>query len=413
MAQSEPCIRYALLAIGNLCESTTGSMRDIRSSSGTTSRQHIPLGHYNKAVDLLVKRMSEPSYTNEIGLVACILFICIEFLRGEHFTALVHFTNGLKMIAASERARSPSSNGSAEHSMVEDTLAPMFVRMMAIPIMNGIPTQLVVDYPPTLRSTPFTSIREAQIEMHKIRNKTMQFTNDMLASIPAEGIIPDFEYETQSYVLNAHESWLAAFEAFEHKATLSREELITAHSLKASYHCTFVFALCAPSGTQTSFDMHLDIFKAVLHHAEMYLDMKSSTTSSLPGANFTFDIEILPFICFTAQYCREPITRRHAISLLERKSPREGLYDSEPNIPVMKRLVEIEEEQVDPMTGWPVERTRIWINVINGDMDEHGRFSAIFARGFWGDGKGLPKIEDGVVLSRDNGDRLWKEWFVI
>ena len=48
------------------------------SKSGTTL-----LFHCIKAVKYLVSRMAEPSYSPELSLVACLLFICIEFLRGD------------------------------------------------------------------------------------------------------------------------------------------------------------------------------------------------------------------------------------------------------------------------------------------------------------------------------------------
>jgi hypothetical protein len=49
----------------------------------------------------------------------------------------------------------------------------------------------------------------------------------------------------------------------------------------------------------------------------------------------------------------------------------------------MQRVIEMEEEEVDPVTGWPVERKRFWSCVINADMDRNGGFWAFFTPAAW------------------------------
>jgi hypothetical protein len=64
-------------------------------------------------------------------------------------------------------------------------------------------------------------------------------------------------------------------------------------------------------------------------------------------------------------------------------------------------MVEVEESEVDPATGWPVDRTRVGV-LIDGNMDGNGRFSAAF-------NNTVPP--QNYSLSRD--ERVMVEWFVL
>ncbi|KAF2179900.1 hypothetical protein K469DRAFT_594385, partial [Zopfia rhizophila CBS 207.26] len=101
---SELCVWYALIALGYLTKTKTGSLKDARSGFVAASKQKTLLFHYNKAVKFLVQRISELFYSPEIGLISCILFICIEFLRGNYDTAFAHFNSGLNIISVYKRS---------------------------------------------------------------------------------------------------------------------------------------------------------------------------------------------------------------------------------------------------------------------------------------------------------------------
>jgi hypothetical protein len=90
--------------------------------------------------------------------------------------------------------------------------------------------------------------------------------------------------------------------------------------------------------------------------------------------------------------------------------PREGLWDAEQHLAVANRVIEIEEKEVDPDTGWPVENARLWCAVIDGDMDQNGGFWVIFALANW--------VQAGSQLERGDKERRrldaqWEEWFVL
>lgn len=417
MAQSEPCVRHALIALGYLNKTETGSLKDARSGLMAAPERKTLLFHYNKAVNSLVQRISEPSYSPEIGLVSCILFVCIEFLRGNYDTAFAHFYSGLKIISAFKRSQISSAIQSPGPSLIEELLIPIFTRLVTTAIIYGVPTELILHacyYPRELQERPFTSVLEAQTSIHKIRNLSMMFVRNIGPKLMNPSLLMEKDLQHQKDILEYHRAWLHALEELERKTTLSKEDAITANSLKASHYCSYIFTACGTSASEMVFDQHLDGFKALINHARITLDsMGRSTSSSSPAANFTFEVSIIPFLYFTACHCRCPVTRREAVSLLKRNPPREGLWDAQQHAAIANRIIEIEENELDPITGWPVERTRIWSTIINGNMDANGRFPAYFAVGIWGEGRGVPPLPEGMVLSGSPEGRMWREWFVL
>ncbi|KAF2185235.1 hypothetical protein K469DRAFT_726791 [Zopfia rhizophila CBS 207.26] len=363
MAQSEPCVRHALIALGYLNKTETGSLKDARSGFMAASEQKTLLFHYNKAVNSL------------IGLVSCILFICIEFLRGNYDTAFTYFNSDLKIISAFKRSQIPS------------------------PVKSLGPKQVLHTsyYLLEIQGRPFTSVLEAQSSIYNIRNMAMIFIRNIGLKLLNLRLITEEDLQHQKDILESHRAWFRALEELERKTTLSKEDAITANSLKANYYCTYIFTACATHTNQIAYDQHLDGFKALINHTRIVLDSIGSTSSSSPAVNFTFEIGVILYLYFAASCCRCSVTRREAISLLERNPPREGLWDAQQHVAVTNRIIEIEESELDPVTGWLVERTRIWSTIINGDMDGNGRFQVYFAVGLWGEGRG----------------RMWREWFVL
>jgi hypothetical protein len=416
MAQSELCIQHALIALGYLNKIETGSLKDARFSFLAASEQKTLLFHYNKAVECLVKRISQPSYSPEIGLVSCMLFICIEFLRGNFETAMAHFNSGLNIMSALKRTQIPSSAQRIRFSMIEELIKPMFIRMIATGVIYGLATEQVLrtfDNPLEIQERPFVSVIEAQSSLHRIHNTVMIYIRNTGFKLLEQKPFTPEDLQHQKFILDSYYAWFRALEELERGKILSKEDMLAASSLKAAYYCMYIIVACARDTNQSIFDQHLQRFKAVIHHARSVLDSIGDNTHRSPGANFTFEISIIPFLYLTACRCRCPVTRREAISLLERNPPREGLWDAQQHAVVAKRIIEIEESELDPVTGWPVERTRIWSTIVNGNMDGNGRFAVYFAVGLWGEGRGVPPLPPQMVLSGCPNGRMWKEWIVL
>lgn len=97
MARSEASIYHALVTLGYLAKTEPGTLK--HAHARLKQQDPVLTLHYSRAVSSLVKRMAEQSCAIEVGLVACLLFVCIEFMRGNFMTAFTHLHSGLKILS--------------------------------------------------------------------------------------------------------------------------------------------------------------------------------------------------------------------------------------------------------------------------------------------------------------------------
>lgn len=399
-AYSEPSVRHALIALGYLHSTEDGSMKHARSKFAGQCESGILLRHYNKSVRCLVDRMSDATYTPEIGLVTCLLFVCMDFLRGNYVSAFTHLTSGLKLISTpfhperhdspvmtpSERFKTgPTTSNHRMSALLKDEIVPLFVRSMTSAMMYGV---AVEDFMPIEKPNKeyyqhlrINSIRELELSAHDLRNQSLLFLRHIGRKLY---FLPETEFSEidtleQENMLVCQRAWLNAMNRFKERCKLSATEELVISTTLAHWHCTNIWTACILTTKQTAFDNHLPAFQIILHHCRHVLGSMEHCLE-VKAARFSFEISVIPALYFVGQRCRCPATRREALSLLNRNPPREGLWDAKQHAIVVKRLIEIEEEELDPTTGWPVGRTRLWSSVIDANMDQRGGFWAYFMR---------------------------------
>jgi hypothetical protein len=399
MAFAEPPVRHALIALGYLHSTEPGSMSHARSRFAGQQESGILLHHYNESIRGVLDRMSEPSYTPEVGLVTCLLFVCMEYLRGNHHTAFRHLTSGMKMIFDVEENKRRDSAVSSPmdipesadvtttartSALIETELKPLFMRAMASAMMYGATYQLDIPPPRKQPRLRFQNIRDAQILAHELRNQSILHIFDTSRRhfySPDQPFTAE-ELEKHDLLISCQNDWYSALGIYRDEHQLSEANELAVSALLMHHHATHIWALCSLEVNETLFDAHLEDFKTILHHAEHILD-SMDLQAAQPAARFTFEISLMPSLYFVATRCRCPNARRKAIALLARKPPREGLWDAEQHFMVAQRAIELEEKEVDPKTGWPVERARFWSCVIEAGMNHKGGFWAAFMPVIW------------------------------
>ncbi|RAR10545.1 c6 zinc finger domain-containing protein [Stemphylium lycopersici] len=393
MAHSEPAVRNAMITLAHLNKSQCGSL-----AATSTAHQSAQFWtYYNKAVRALIDRMAESSYIPEVGLVTCILFACVEFLRVDTQNAITHTKNGLRIVAelrenhgakAAMQREDARNSMSGPLAMIEKTLVPIFTQGLISALLCGVDTDTQFAFmsalPQQVHAQDFAHLSDARIAFWDLRNASILLARDMAIKM-FEAIQPSQEdLERQRHVLACHHMWWKAMKRFEESQEMSQEERLDVSALKVGYYSTYTASACVNDARQMSFDAYLSDFKALLLHAKALvnaLDLARTShtidTSSRAAANFTFDSSLIPPVYYTALRCRCPTTRREAIALLSYDLPREGLWDSEQSRIVAERVIEIEETEVDEK-GWPVERVRLWSGAVTVDPDNDKRFNADF-----------------------------------
>jgi hypothetical protein len=411
MAFSEPAVRHALIALGYLHSTETGSMRHARLKFAGQQESALLLRHYNKSIRALIDRMGNTTCTPEVELVTCLLFLCMEFLRGNHHTAFRHLINGQKIIMdLQEKKRRDSVTSlpfeSAESRsttatscmtfLIEDQLKPMFARALASAMIYGADCQLPVPALRDLTGIRFQNMREAQLSAHELRNQSIYHIYVMVRKLFYSPEIPFTAEELlqNELLLSCQSSWYSALQRYRNEHQLSGADELVVSAMLMHHHITNIWTNCCSNIDETLFDDHLESFKTILHHAELVLN-SMDLNAAQPAAKFTFEISVIPSLYFVATRCRCPTTRRKAVALLARNPPREGLWDAEQHFTVARRAIELEEQELDPTTGWPVGKARLWSAVIAAGMDQKGGYWASFQPVPWVHQKtpaGNPKI---------------------
>lgn len=152
MSYVEPTIRHAIIALGAYHEQReVGSKRMLPLMNHSLAAE--PLGvsmplpknrppdenplaitQYNKAIMHLSKRLQTEG-SIEVALLACILFVCVEFLRGDPSPAVNHFKSGMG-IAMSSIQKKIAANDAVSHRIKEQIL-PFFNRIELLSTLFG------------------------------------------------------------------------------------------------------------------------------------------------------------------------------------------------------------------------------------------------------------------------------------
>jgi hypothetical protein len=246
-----------------------GSLKHAR--SGLASSDRTFLVHYNKAVRCLVDRLEDASYLPQVGLVTTLLFVCIEFLRGNHYTAFTHLKGGLKIISAWTKTRGllnelhgtpPSSMASMSIStgvdltVMEENVTQLFARTMAPAALFNISVEEFLPRSrPSFQFGHFSSIIDAQSIGNELNNRAILYIIMMSTKIMAHEPITAEDVQHQAQFLEECHSWFQALRLLE--SNLSGPDSVAASSLKVGYYGIYIGVACILDVSQVSYDTHL------------------------------------------------------------------------------------------------------------------------------------------------------------
>ncbi|RMZ75436.1 hypothetical protein DV737_g5304, partial [Chaetothyriales sp. CBS 132003] len=123
MAQHQSAVKHALVALGTLHERFV-TTKDA-SHQGLTSE--YALQHYSNAIkEVIAMRDTKREDAAEIALASCILFFCLESLRGYFQSAITHVLSGIRIINDVQKSSGPGGH----HAYIPQTiLRGLFLQM--------------------------------------------------------------------------------------------------------------------------------------------------------------------------------------------------------------------------------------------------------------------------------------------
>ncbi|CAD0082891.1 unnamed protein product [Aureobasidium vineae] len=135
------------------------------------------------------------------------------------------------------------------------------------------------------------------------------------------------------------------------------EDNKTEKALRVQHTATFIWLARCTEVEESGFDLYLPEFASIVKWSRflttpkqepkehcLHSRLASLSVSSVP--RFSLNMNYIPPLYLVAIKCRDPITRREAISILEETNGREGLWDARLHAKAARRLVEVEESGV-------------------------------------------------------------------
>ncbi|KAH7026730.1 C6 zinc finger domain-containing protein [Microdochium trichocladiopsis] len=343
LAMNEAAVMHGIHAISLLYEGFEPSWKD------SLCEEEV-LRHYNHAL-----RLVATSKPQEFAvLVASVLFICIEFLRGNTAAAITHCRHGI-LLARTCRAPDSAAADVLQHL----SIFPHFFSSGEFPSLSSRPQE-----------SRFESLAAAATAMDKLLAQAIGLVRSLDAyRLGADDlIIPPDVWNMQQAVLRDLMVWKIAFEALP----VDTAAADTARSLlRMRFLVGWVWTSIAPHREETASDWFHAEFAEIVRLAKI-IHQQASTTK------FTFSMGTAPLLHFAVIKCRHLATRLEALKVLrDLANVRESLWDAETMYAIGKCIVEHEHgilvDEGLPMTDaeLPDDRSRIRDSYVEDEVFEH------------------------------------------
>ncbi|KAJ4011512.1 hypothetical protein NW752_008515 [Fusarium irregulare] len=380
MTHAEPAARHAVLAISQLFE-------DFEYSNPETDR--FAIMHYNKAIHQLVQG---PPASVDTVLLVCILFICVEFLRGNRAAAITHARHGLHLL------NSAGHNSRLTNTYHQISVLPTFLMDESV----GCPLE---------KSTKeggdfiFSSTNEAQHAMDDLcfrGVRVIRAGSPYRLETPFEDP-PQEVYDAQANVLRDLASWKKAFDKLQCTRPPAVREDSAALALMARHYSIRMFVRECLIKDEMCFDDNKDEFLATLTWARKTAEILE--TQRKRPTRFIFETGFNTMLHVMVYKCRYLPLRLEGLALMRRlSSERESLWDTTVVYSLSRRIVEVE-HGID----------------LSGDYDANDATlppssKRIKGFSFWGKREALVwdassrKTIDFIMESPDGGCMLRNEW---
>lgn len=363
LSQRQPAIRHALIAVSSAYEqaqANTGSSQPTDSAS--------ILRHYNKSIHHLCQQNLGTPQSVLIYLSTCLLFTCLEFIRGDSRTAMSHVVSGLNILHTFEKNFDHTPNHlQPDIQIIHDDLAPIFCRL-------SIFSNIIGEVTPTIHLkstdvddfTSFDSLSEARDGLTDLMNDGIRFVWSITPT-KYTGIISTAEIIQQVRLELRAAKWWQRFSLTRSKlrdqASSDASQLSNLAEglaiLEAHFYMVQSFMAVLTASNECAWDPLFPEFDKMVSLAGYVISKRNDRCRNHPDEAFTFEAELVSPLYLTALKCRHPRIRRQAIVLMEELCRREGMLDSRRAGRVARAIIKIEEAGMRDEDGVPPAERRI------------------------------------------------------
>jgi hypothetical protein len=347
----EPVVRSALIALASV-------HRNYATKEAPGDGFTDPLKEYNKAIRRLQKYInSSENPSKKVVLVCCALFYGFDSTRGEQEWALAHLRTALNLLKNISNVK-----GDADSKLDNDSLNKMDIMrrffsqldvQAAVFDDSRLPTMVLIS--PDERSgrancipLGFTRLSQAEIALYKLQNWAMNFfTSNAQHKYKMEGEMPFAVALERRELQKQFRRWEEALSVLlEHQEALYDKEKAqmlqnNTSILRVHSRCYSIALLtfCPLSSTERA-KIDSD-FEEILEEIDLVIQRQSSSMSS-GLRSFSCHSNIIISLFFISCKCRDSRSRKRAIALLEATVGREGIWDAQMLVGLVRRMMQIE-----------------------------------------------------------------------
>jgi hypothetical protein len=363
LSVSEPAIRHALIALSSAHARFEADAANNQLVQDAIDPNFI-LRHYNEAIKQLKLHLSRDPQSLDIALLCCLLFISIECIYGNRILVIDHLQNGLNMLRSSlvqDGEKDASSNAVAKS--IRQEVRPLFHRLDSQTTLMGFSGSSLFNHMDKLftLSVPrsFDSFEHAKSSLDLLVASSLGFIRTIHDGKHAEnGSISLSGRTLQIHLLSEFSIWKNSMANFVKSCNIfTEDDSKFEKSLRLQHIATFIWLARCTELEESGFDAYLPEFASIVKWSRalitpssepkapcLHTQLAALSVTNIP--RFSLNMGYIPPLYLVAIKCRDPITRREAISILEETNGREGLWDARLHAKVARRWMEVEESSV-------------------------------------------------------------------
>lgn len=350
VCRHEPAVWDAIISIGALFEcSQKGPNLFLRQADARhfDQKHQDVLAWYARAVTAVRRRIETGCMDAFVGLISCMLFICVEALQGDAGGAMQLFAQGVRLIFALRPQIAAGTIPASKAELLDDTIIPIFLRLAAGALaLDGLPIHILLE-DNGAREQAFETLRSARKAIVSLAVEIPMFEAKCIDHLrQSDGSALPPELIAQRSILESKlRSWHTAFVAMAYascgKKIASREEIGTSALLSSYHEMVYIMLGTCTSLNLTNFDAFMPNFQMIVEQSAIALRASVRPDGTQPP--FTFELSVGLPLWFTSLRCRDPHIRRLSLTLLRQAPPVQGFYPCSIGSAICESVMGLEE----------------------------------------------------------------------
>lgn len=331
----------------------------------------LSMQEQNKSMMHLRRKMRNKDKNSlDIALITCLLYVCLELMKGDLKAGQVHLHNGRAILQEAQR-QDRSVDGvnilvlNLRHNSTNDYIAESFARMTlqsalfdrqltclyGIDLASGLKSLAKYDIPQA-----FSTLAEARCYLDCLTNSIYALEEEASNHHNRDANLPTGSWlalsRRQIQLQSLTQQWLASFQRSDLKMpTPQNFRLKLGAPLLLLYHemLTIMIATCGRGFDETVFDLHHSEFTSMVERAEKICRLRLEVLKQffpaghhIPKVRFSADMGVIPPLYFVALKCRDLKLRNRAIAQLRDVPHREGVWDGVLASKIAQRVADLE-----------------------------------------------------------------------